>query len=317
MAEGRTKAPPGQRPSGAFCRPRTLAYTKRAAPEGAERALLDQYTTLTSCRQDPVYNFRDCETEPEPLRGRARSAQGGPREGREKRDPERGEAPSGLALPGAPSGGGRAGGGRGEGRLHAPCSAPGRAKRSPSSADGEAAPAGGTPAGGSKRPQAGARRNPTRGPQRGKKAANGRRGPRGERPGPKPRKRARSGPPWADALPSGRARDEARPTRSPARGGRREARGSPGQTAAASARGARRSPARSAHKWPSVGTGGKQGRPGPGERSEGENAGPGPRRGRGGRAPDGPRRGVGAPRQVPGRRCAKRPPTAASGPNTT
>ena len=58
--------------------------------------------------------FSDCSPGRKGRTGPRAQRAGGPRQGREKRDPERGEAPTGLGLPGAPSGGGRAGGGRGE-----------------------------------------------------------------------------------------------------------------------------------------------------------------------------------------------------------
>lgn len=91
----------------------------------------------------------------------------------------------GLTLPASPRRGrqGR-GGGRGEPHGHHRSSAPGRPKGSPSSADGEAAPAGGTPAGG----KAAAGRSPgaggTQSPAEGRAKAPGR-----EPPGPKPDRR--------------------------------------------------------------------------------------------------------------------------------
>ena len=110
-----------------------------AAPKGAERASDFQNITLSNQSQDPVYNFPECQPGQKGRTGPRAQRAGGPRQGREKRGPERGEAPTGLGLPGAPSGGGRAGGGRGEPHHTQRVARLGAAQRNPSSAEVEAA----------------------------------------------------------------------------------------------------------------------------------------------------------------------------------
>ena len=282
------KAPPGQRPSGAFCRPRTPCGGPRRSGTGLG---LPEYHAF-KLKSSPGLQFPDCSPGRKSGTGARAQRAGGPRQGREKRDPERGEAPTGLGLPGAPSGGGGTGGRRGE--PHETCSKPRRCERSQRRAphrrgterqrsrkkaqgQGAAEPEPPQPP-----PQAGRRRTARepKGPGAGgqnKPAEGGRRPPGRSQPPPKPRSgRAREDP----AGNPRRARREAetqqgRPIREPA-----AQRGRPGSEAGpASARGARQRA-----QGPSAGAGG----PGPGGGPGGaqrraQSAGPGPRSG-GGRA---------------------------------
>lgn len=219
-----------------FCRP---TDTLRRPPEGRERAPDFQYSTLAARSQPPVYNLRTVNHAGKAAPGARAARRGGPREGREKCDPERGRSPQRAPGSRSPQRG-RRGGGAGENPAHTERVARlGAAQPNPSSADGEAH---------SKRGRPRAQHRP--GPRRGRTAAQppggrGRsrraRSPSGARNAGGPRDEGQrrgpaASPPRGHALHKAQARaKQGRPNREPAatRGrGRR-------QTGPASAAGSR------------------------------------------------------------------------------